>query len=207
MKKSILLVALMGGLVVSTADAGNRAGAYTVTVGSAYDFLAQKRNLHDTWLLPTLQLGYDIDQNWAIEGGYGTFKTNYKGPYGHNNVTGDLYTLASIYRLTSLNQSSPVEPFVSAGVGVSHINPNGANAQNLGNINAGLGAQMFFGEQVALRTEVRDVYTWAGSKNDVSVGLGVSFLFGGNSYEAPKAESGYKPEFIKTDYKGENVKA
>jgi hypothetical protein len=200
MKKSILLAALMSTLVIVPAEhaaATNRAGAWTLTVGSAYDFFADKRNMHDAWMLPTIQLGYDIDQNWAIEGGYGTFQTTQSAIGGGHNVSGDLYTVDGLYRLTNMGTTHimyPIEPYISAGVGVYHINPNGFNAQNLGNINAGLGAQMFFGDSVALRGEARDIYTWAGSKNDVTLGFGVSFLFGGNT---PKAEPTFKGEDFK----------
>lgn len=190
MKKSILLVALVSSLFNLTAEAGNRAGAYTVTVGGAYDFWAAKRDLHNAWMLPTLALGYNLAENWAIEGGYGTFETSQNASIGGGSVSGDLYTIDGLYRFGNFYRY--VEPYISFGVGVYHINPNGSNAQNQGNINAGLGTQIFFDDSVALRGEVRDIYTWVGSKNDITLGFGVSFLFGGS-----KPQPVYKDESFK----------
>jgi hypothetical protein len=179
MKKSILVVAMISGLFSLTALAGNRPGAFTFTVGGAYDFWAPDRNMHNTWLLPTAALAYNFDEHWGIEGGYGTFEATQSTIGGGGSVSGDLYTVAGLYRFNNIYHC--FEPFITAGVGVYHINPNGSNAQNQGNINAGLGTEIFFGDSVALRGDVRDVYTWAGSKNDVILGFGVSFLFGGET--------------------------
>ncbi len=192
MKKSILLVALISGLVTLTAQAGNRPDAFTLSFGGAYDFWSAKRDMHNTWLLPTAAIAYNLTENWAIEGAYGTFETSQNASIGGGSVSGDLYTIDGLYRFG--NFYSYVEPFVEAGVGVYHINPNGSNAQNQGNINAGIGTQVFFDRSVALRGEVRDVYTWAGSKNDVILGFGVSFLFGG---ETPPPAPVYKGESVK----------
>jgi hypothetical protein len=189
MKKRVLLFALVSTLVSLTADAGNRPGAFTFTLGGAYDFWSAKRDLHNTWLLPTAALAYNFDENWAIEGGYGTFEASQNASIGGDSVSGDLYTIDGLYRFG--NQFHCFEPYVAAGVGVYHINPNGSNAQNQGNIIAGIGTQVFFDNSVALRGEVRDIYTWAGSKNDVTVGFGVSILMGGDT---PKAEPGFKGE-------------
>jgi hypothetical protein len=190
MKKSILMVALISGLFSLTALAGNHPGAFTFTVGGAYDFWAADRNMHNAWLIPTAALAYNFDENWGIEGGYGTFETTQSTLGGGNSVSGDLYTVDGLYRFNNVFHC--LEPYVSAGVGVYHINPNGSNAQNQGNINAGVGTEVFFDKSVALRGEVRDIYTWAGSKNDVTIGFGVSFLFGGG--EPEKATPVFKGE-------------
>jgi OmpA-OmpF porin, OOP family len=193
MKKSILLLAMVSGLTLlsaQSAHAGNRPGAVSFTVGAAYDFWADKRNLRNTWLLPAAALAYNFDENWAIEGAWGTFGTSMTSSAGGGGVKGDLYTVDGLYRFgTYYNQ---FEPYVSAGVGVYHINPNGTNAENLGNINAGVGTEIFFDNSIALRGEVRDLYTMSGGKNDVTVGFGVSYLFGGNT-----------PAPVTAPYKGE----
>jgi OOP family OmpA-OmpF porin len=191
MKKGILLLAMASGLSLLAshgASAENRAGAFTLTPGVAYDFFAAKRQLNNTWLLPTVGLAYNFDERWAVEGMYSTFGTSQKGTGPHPSVRGGLYTMGGLYRFA---RYSMLEPYVSFGVGVNHINPNGNDAYNEANINAGLGTQVFFDESIALRGEVRDIYTMSGGKNDVTIGMGVSFLFGGHP---DKPAAPYKDE-------------
>lgn len=199
MRKSILLLALASGLSMIAAQnamAGNRPGAITLTVGTAYDFFADKRNLVNTWLIPSAALAYNFDENWAIEGAWGTFGTSQSTSAGAGGVKGDLYTVDGLYRFGTYNFYQKLDPYVSAGLGVYHINPNGTNAENLANFNAGVGTQMFFDDSIALRAEVRDLYTFAGGKNDVTVGFGVSILFGGHT-DKPEPVSPYKGDEVK----------
>jgi OOP family OmpA-OmpF porin len=194
MKKGILLLAMASGLSLLAshgAYAENRAGAFTLTPGVAYDFFASKRNINNTWLLPTVGIAYNFDERWAIEGTFATFGTSQQGAGAHPSVRGNLYTVDGLYRLGHYNM---FEPYISAGLGAYHINPNGSNAYNQANLNAGLGTQMFFSDSIALRTEVRDLYTMSGGKNDVTVGFGISFLFGGQSQQLPVAAPSYKDE-------------
>jgi OOP family OmpA-OmpF porin len=188
-----LLLAMAGSLgflACHGAYAENRAGAFTLTPGVAYDFFASKRNINNTWLLPTVAVAYNFDERWAIEGAFATFGTSKQGAGPHPSVRGDLYTVDGLYRFAHYGM---FEPYVSAGLGAYHINPNGSDAYNQANLNAGLGTQVFFSDSVALRGEVRDLYTMSGGKNDVTLGLGVSFLFGGQQPQAAVAPT-YKDE-------------
>jgi hypothetical protein len=192
MKKGIVLLAVASGLtfLASHAVAGNRPGAVTFTPGIGYDFFASKRNIRNTAVIPELALAYNFDEHWGLEGAWGTFGTTYHGGVAANqSVKGDLYTLAGLYHLNQLNYHI-VEPYVSAGLGVLYLNPNRSNANNLANLNAALGTQVFFSDSIAFRSEVRDLYTMSGGVNDVMLNFGVSFLIGGNT---PVAEpSPYK---------------
>jgi hypothetical protein len=182
MRQSLLLLMLASMLsimMIQSAFAGNRPGAYTLTVGGAYDIFANKRNLDNAWLLPTVDIAYNINETWALEGTWGLFYATQVHQTDNQNVTGNIYTLDALYRFGSFDNRW--EPYVSAGFGASHINPNGNDAQNEGNINAGVGTQLFFDKNIALRGEVRDLYTLNGGKNDVTLGFGVSFLFGGDT--------------------------
>jgi hypothetical protein len=192
MKKSATLFVLAGcltALMSQTVVAANRAGAFTITPGVAYDFFSAKRNLNNAWLLPTVQLAYDFDEKWAAEFMYGTFGTSQSIAGGTGSATGDLYTMDGLYRFGTYY--SMVQPYISFGVGATHINPNGSSAENIGNINAGLGAQVFFDKSVAFRAEARDIYTMSGGKNDVTLGIGVSYLIGG---DAPQPMPVYKDQ-------------
>jgi OOP family OmpA-OmpF porin len=177
MKKNIIALVLTTCLTVfmyQNINAGNRAGAFTITPGAAYDFWANKRYFQNTWLIPTLQLAYNFNDQWAIEAMYGTFGTSQTSSAGAGSLNGNVVTIDGLYRFSNFHQR--VEPYLAAGLGVFHINPNGTSATNQANINAGMGAQLFFDNSVALRGEVRDLYTISGGKNDVTIGFGVSYL-------------------------------
>jgi hypothetical protein len=192
MKKGLVLLALAGGLALlgsNAATAGNRAGAVTFTPGLGYDFFASKRHIRNTVVVPEIALGYNFDRNWGIEGQWGTFGTSYHGGYAQNqSVKGDLYTVAGLYHFNPYLHDI-LEPYVSAGLGILYVHPNRSSADNQGDINAALGAQVFFAESVAFRGEVRDLYTMSGGKNDVMLNFGVSFLMGGST---PAPEPVYK---------------
>lgn len=192
MKKCALLLTVTSVFTLlntGSVYAGNREGAVTLTPGIAYFSFSNKRHLNDTAVAPTVALAYNFDKNWAIEAAYGVFNTSYKGSGRHGGVNGDTYTLDGLYRFAAHGM---LEPYVSIGLGVFYLNPNGTDPANQVNLNAGLGAEAFFSESVALRAEVRDLYTMAGGKNDFLFNVGVSFLMGGQTTPAaslPKAAS------------------
>jgi OOP family OmpA-OmpF porin len=193
MKKSLVCCTILSSLAflgtLSSASAENRAGAFTVTPGVGYYFFSDQRNLNNTAVLPTLALAYDFNERWALEGAYGSMHTNYSPSNMQGGVNGNLYSVDGIYRFSPFHM---IEPYVSAGLGVLYLSQNGTDANSQANLNAGLGAQIFFDRSVALRAEVRDLYTMAHGQNDVMLNLGVSFLFGGNQ-EAAAAPVAYKP--------------
>lgn len=164
-----LLALLNAGHVI----AGNRPGATTLTLAGAYYHFAPSRHLDNT-ALPNVALAYDFTDRWAIEGSVGAVNTNQKPVLGGAGAHGFLYTVDGIYRLLPHQQ---FEPYVIAGLGLLAIRPNGLNSDHQGNINAGVGTQVFFGDMIALRGEVRDLYTTTGAgKNDYMINFGVSFL-------------------------------
>lgn len=180
MKKNVICCAIASTLILlgsHNASASNRPGAVTLTPGIGYDFFANKRNLNNTAVLPTIALAYNFTEQWALEGMYGSLTTNYKPANMQGGTNGRLYTIAGLYRFTPHGM---FEPYVSAGLGVLYLNPNGSDANSQADLNAGIGTQIFFDKSVALRGEVRDLYTMSGGKNDVLVDLGVSFLMGGS---------------------------
>ena len=83
MKNNVWLVAILSGLVLASgqaAVAGNKAGAVTLTPGLGYDFLASKRHLNNTAVLPQIALAYNLDSRWGLEGTYAAL--NMQSPAG-----------------------------------------------------------------------------------------------------------------------------
>jgi hypothetical protein len=161
-------------LAVQVAWANNTAAAITVTPTLGMDFFASKRDLNTASVLPAMALTYNVDDTWAIEGFYGALNTSYHSDSHTGSVNGHLYLVDGLYRFQAKGRC---QPYLTGGLGVLYLNPNGTDAANQGNINIGAGTQLFFAENIALRGDIKDLYTMSGGKNDVLVSLGVSFLF------------------------------
>lgn len=181
-KGKVILLASMLALVATPVFAGNRAGAFTITPEIGYYGFAGKRHLDNVATVPAFALGYNFYKNWGIEFAYANLNTRFSSSSNYTGgVTGNLYTLDGVYHFNAMGPGQMFEPFIDLGLGATHLNPNGNRPANLMNINGALGAQMFFSESVALRAEVRDLYTMSGGANDWMTDIGVSFLVGGNT--------------------------
>lgn len=154
--------------------ATNMANSASVTLGAAANFFDSKRNIKDA-SGPFVAVGYNFTNHWGIEGLLGSFRTKFKRREDNRRgISGTQFAFNGIYHFSPLRNN--VQPFVLAGVGILGLDPNGTDAHNEGNVNAGLGVQIFFDPVVALRLEARDAYTFIGGKNDLFLGLGVTFL-------------------------------
>lgn len=153
---------------------GNSAGDVTLTIGAGEFFFSTKRNMVNT-SLPLVALAFNFTNHWGIEGFLSGYNTAYKSSeHDHRQINGTVFAADVLYHFTPYYF---FQPYVLAGVGVIGMNPNRNDANNEGNINAGIGAQFFVHPAIAFRLEGRDFYTWVGEKNDVMVDGGVSFLF------------------------------
>lgn len=179
MKRKYRYQAIAGALamlMIGQATAGNNAGDTTLTLAGAYYHFAPSRHFDNT-SMPNVAVAYNFTDRWAIEGDVGGLNTNQKQSIGGRGVHGFLYTVDGIYRCFT---HQPFEPYLIAGVGLLALQPSGLNSTHQGNINAGIGTEVFFTKSIALRGEVRDLYMTSGAgKNDYMVNFGVSFLMGG----------------------------
>lgn len=167
-KLSVFLLLLT---MASTSFAGNYPGAFTVTLADAYYHFSSKRHL-DNASMPNVGLAYNFDTHWAAELGIGAINTNQSSSPALG-VHGFLYTMDALYRFSPKQR---FEPYVLAGIGIIGLKPNGNNATHQGNINAGIGTQFFADDAIALRGEIKDLYTLSGGQNEVMVNIGISFL-------------------------------
>lgn len=176
------------GSFTAKAMAENREGAVTITPGMGMYLFDSKRRIKNPALY-NLGLGYDFTNNWGVEALAGMMDSNTKGT-PRRKVNGELYLLDGVYHFKT---RSPFEPYVLAGIGMLDLDPNGnvttstphgdqANIQ--ANINGGAGIEYFVHPDIALRTDVRDIYTMTGGKNDYLVNFGVTILLGGQSQAA-----------------------
>lgn len=182
MKKITKVLGCLGAaLMVASTNvlAISRPGTVTFTVADGYYHFDGKRHLNNHWI-PNIAVGYDFDQHWGVEAGAGLINTRTTGccGYAKQSVHGFLYSVDGMYRF---DPYYVVEPYVIAGVGALSLKPNGNESVHQGNIHAGVGAQVFISDSIALRAEGRDLYTITGAKNDLMANLGITFLFGGQT--------------------------
>lgn len=172
----------------------NQPGTATLTLAGAYYHFEHSRELHNKGV-PNSSLAYNLDEHWAVEATVGVINTNSKGNSeddsdendsgddNDNAVHGMLYMVDGVYHFSPFGQ---FEPYVLGGIGVIGLKPNGHDVIQSGNVNAAIGTQLFMGDVVALRGEVRDIYATTGSdRNDFWVNLGLSFQLGGKKTTPP----------------------
>jgi OOP family OmpA-OmpF porin len=154
--------------------AGNHPGAWTVTAGGGYYAFAAKRPIQSTGV-PNAALAYDFTSRWAIEADIGVINTRQEAPFSASGVHGGLYLLDGIYRFKPYKA---FEPYLLGGIGMISLSPNGNNSEHQGNVNVGIGTQFFMDSMLALRVDVRDIYTLSGGYNEGMLNCGISLLFG-----------------------------
>jgi outer membrane protein W len=153
--------------------ASNRAGALSLTLGGGVVDFSSKRHIDNTGY-PFIAMGYQFTDRLGIEGLFAGFITRSHRPVDDNRqVRGAMGLVDGTYHFSPLRM---FEPFVLAGVGMTGMNPNGTDADVQGNVNAGVGVQIFLDKSFALRFEARDLYTTVEGKNDVLFNAGVTLL-------------------------------
>lgn len=178
----------------STAFAGNKAGSFSVTPWVGAYFADNNTGISDHGSLAGgVTAGYNITSNWGAEVTFGYARPNVGA------AQADLMTL-SASAVYHLNRVGKWEPYLFAGAGVVRVNPNtnktGLSTQTRFALNAGAGVQYFVTPEVALRGEVRDIFTPAdgtnagayfSSSNNLLTSFGVSYVFGGKADQAVPA--------------------
>lgn len=162
----------------TTIYAQSRPGALSFTLGGGYEYFASKRRMENTGL-GFFALGYDFTDHWGIEGFLAGFRTHFQRNVNDDRrIGGTLFLIDGVYHFNSYGPLPyTLQPYVLAGLGVTGLNPSLTDANNEGNINAGLGLALSLHRIVALRFEARDFYTFVGGKNDVVLDAGISFIF------------------------------
>lgn len=173
--KKIFLSFIAATLITPAAFAFNKAGTFPLTLGGGYYYLASKRHMDNTGALLG-SLGYNINDQWGVQGILAGFSTNTRRSVDRDNrtVSGTFFAFDVVYHFKPYGQ---FQPYVLAGPGILGLSPNGDDARNEGNINGAAGLQYFIGEKMALGVEARGIYTLIGGKLDGFLNAGVTYLF------------------------------
>ncbi|MBW6484923.1 MAG: outer membrane beta-barrel domain-containing protein [Syntrophobacterales bacterium] len=189
MKKMVLGVAVLLLLVfAATGMAEVKAGSLSITpyIGG-YRF---EGNM-DVENGPVFGLrgGYNFTKNAGLEGYFHYVKAEFKGVAGNPDMKLLGYGIDGLYHFLPGNR---LVPFLAAGVGMTHYDPEIMNSRNKLTINYGGGLKYFLTDNVALRADLRHVLPINGRYNDLLYTIGVTFAFGG-AKETPAPAAAAKP--------------
>jgi len=187
---TFLMVCLL--FMAGSVSAEIRPGAITLTplIGG---YVFEGNQDLDDGLTYGLSLGYHFTEHWALEGTLNYIDTELEDS-GHD-VDTYLYHIDALYHFMP---SEKLVPYFAVGIGGIIFDPEDMSSDQDLSLNYGAGLKYFLTENIALRGDVRHVYSYEPSQSNLLYTLGLTFLFGGEkakeiSYEAPKVVEAPKP--------------
>lgn len=165
------------------ADSLYHRGDYYFSPGVAYYHFSEKRDLQNA-AMANLTAGFFVSDQFSLEAFYGQASTEFSETASAENARFYDYSLGGVYHFET-HSNLIFHPYFSTGFDVMNQNDNQANVGNetLMGVHAGLGAHYFVNPHIAFFTELRNIYTLSGGKNDVMLNGGIQFLFDANVTE------------------------
>ena len=177
-------------LLPLAAQAEIKAGSVELSPFAGYNFYDSQHNLKDRPVFGG-RIGYNFTNHFGLEatGEFAKTRVDDKNkPWTEQGqFTGSDDVKIISYHLDLLYHFLPEEklnPFVTAGYGASHYNPE-INSKNMRLVNVGVGAKYWVAENIALRVDLSDKMTFDEQLHNLSATAGVVFAFGGESAAAP----------------------
>ncbi|MBP9726442.1 MAG: outer membrane beta-barrel protein [Gammaproteobacteria bacterium] len=163
------------------ADNVYKPGEYYVAPGVAYYHFSEKREIQNA-AMANVSAGLVVSDQFSLEAFYGQAATE-ETPVSTEDATRfHTYWADGVYHFNPSTEAA-VHPYVLAGLGITNQNDDNASSGNttLLGVNAGAGVEYFVNSNISLFTDVRDIYTLSGGKNDWMLNAGIKFLFGAKS--------------------------
>ncbi len=162
-------------------------GEYYVAPGVAYYHFSEKRDIQNA-AMANVSAGLVVSDQFSLEAFYGQAATEETPVSTENGARFHTYWADGVYHFNPGSEAA-VHPYVLAGLGITNQNDDNASSGNttLLGVNAGAGIEYFVNSSISLFTDVRDIYTLSGGKNDWMLNAGIKFLFGenGNAKSTP----------------------
>ncbi len=168
---TVLLILLIS--LANNAAAENKAGAMTISPMIGGYLFEGDQNIEDKAAYG-LGLGYNIDQNWGLEGMFNFIETDSEKDAGDLDVY--------MYRLDTLYHFMPEKklvPYLATGIGGMTFDPNHAKNDTDFLVNYGGGIKYFLNDFTALRADVRHIMSFDETYNNLAYTFGLTFLLGG----------------------------
>ena len=175
MKTRIFLTGLLFLLIsfANNATAENKAKAFTISPMIGGYLFEGDQDIEDKAMYG-LGLGYNIDQNWGLEGMFNFIDTDSEKEAGDI----DVYT----YRLDALYHFMPdkkLVPYIATGFGGMTFDPDRDKNDTDFLVNYGGGIKYFINDFTALRADVRHIISFDETYNNLAYTFGITFLLGG----------------------------
>ncbi len=163
------------------ADNVYKPGEFYVAPGVAYYHFSEKRDLQNA-AMANLSAGFVVSDQFSLEAFYGQAATEETPVSTEDGTRFHTYWADGVYHFKPSSEAT-VHPYVLAGLGITNQNDDNASSGNttLLGVNAGAGIEYFVNSNISLFTDVRDIYTLSGGKNDWMLNAGIKFLFGGSA--------------------------
>lgn len=157
--------------------------------GVAYYHFSEKRDLQNT-AMANLSAGFVLSDQFSLEAFYGQAATNETPSSLDETSRFYIYSGEGVYHFNP-EADAIIHPYVLAGLSITNQNDTAASSGNttLLGVNAGVGVEYFVNSNISLFTDVREIYTLSGGKEDWMLNAGIKFLFGGNDAVEKKSEN------------------
>ncbi|MCD8542062.1 MAG: porin family protein [Gammaproteobacteria bacterium] len=170
----LLSVFLVGVNVYADSPNLYDADQYYIAPGIAYDHFSDKRGLKNG-AMANLSAGIVLSDELSIDAFYGQAASTQQS--GDATTRFYMYSASIIYHMQN-TPSDRYHPYIMLGMAVT----NQEDHESVGNTTllgttAGIGAEYFVNSSIRIFTDIRNLYTFSGGKNDVIVNAGLKFLF------------------------------
>ena len=179
----MLFLMVTAGFAVAEIKPG--AVTLTPTIG---EYVFEGHQGIDDELTYGLNLGYYLDEHWAVETVFNYIDTEFDSSRSSDGRDAEVY----VYHANLLYHFMPARkfvPYIGAGVGGITVNPENGGEDRDFAFNYGGGVKYFLAENVALRGDVRHVVSDSDTYNNLQYTVGLTFAFGGEKAEKMHVEA------------------
>jgi len=183
------LLLSLSSTIFAEANSVYKPGEFYIAPGVAYYHFSEKRDLQNA-AMANLTAGLVVSDQLSLEVFYGQAATDDTATSADKGTHFYTYSADGVYHFKP-SADAVIHPYALAGIVITNQEDNDAASGNttLLGVNAGVGLEYFVNPNISLFSDVRDIYTLSGGKNDLMLNAGIKFLFGGNpSVEAVNEE-------------------
>jgi OOP family OmpA-OmpF porin len=170
MMKTIFLAAAALLVLAAPVNAGERAGAASITPFSGVTIFDGSEHLKTGPMLVGIRLGYDITSNWEVDALFNLVSSSITTGISKSDV--NVYT-GRIEGIYNFRADSRVVPFLAFGGGIKSSSLP-FRTSNDATMAYGGGVKLFFVTDAAVRFDARQVYSL---HNDTSGGHAINYEF------------------------------
>ena len=182
MKKSLcILMCAVAMMVFASAACAEKGKTFSITPYIGGYLYEGNEDIKVNSLVYGLRLGYNLTNNWTLEGEFDYNAT--KHDVTDKNIDNYGYRLQALYHFGPDNR---LVPFLSMGVGGRSLRFKDSSPSGIDQLNENFGAGLkyFITDSLALRGDVRYILLFNEKWNNMEYTFGLTYLFGGKARAA-----------------------